>query len=142
MKFGQRPPAGARKTISFLRPLLEGPEAGLRLTNSRSGLVVAHQLLTAFDSASRRTGLLHHDSLSDGCALLIAPSNAIHTFFMRFEIDVAFVKKDGRVLKTRHVLRPWRLAGALGAFVAIELPAGALARSDTRPGDTLVITRQ
>jgi uncharacterized membrane protein (UPF0127 family) len=54
---------------------------------------------------------------------------------------VAFISKDGRVVKTYHALRPWRVAGALRAQAVIELPAGALVDADTRPGDTLRLTR-
>jgi uncharacterized membrane protein (UPF0127 family) len=60
---------------------------------------------------------------------------------MQFAIDVAFVRKDGRVLKTYDALRPWRIAAALWAKAVIELPAGALGRADTRAGDQLVLVR-
>jgi hypothetical protein len=79
--------------------------------------------------------------MPDGSALIIAPSNAIHTFFMRFAIDVAFVAKDGRVLKTRTAMPAWRLAASLRAFAVVELPSGMLDRSDVKPGDQLVIRR-
>ena len=123
----------------FLKRLLEDPHLPHRLINERGGQVIATHLLTAFDSRSRRTGLLKHDSLPEGSALLIAPSNSIHTFFMKFAIDVAFVAKDGRVLKVRHAMPPWRMAGALRGFLVVELPAGVLARSKTSAGDTLRI---
>jgi uncharacterized protein len=121
----------------FAWPLVESPESTRKLVNDRNGVVIADQLLAAFDSRSRRTGLLRHDSLPDGTALIIAPCTAIHTFFMRFDIDVAFVTRDGRVLKMCDTLRPWRLAGAFGSFAVVEMPAGALARCDTRTGDVL-----
>ena len=124
---------------SFLQQLLRAPQSAHCLVNERHGHVIATHLLTAFDSNSRRTGLLKHDSLPEGNALLIAPCNAIHTFFMRFDIDVAFVAKDGRILKVRHAMRPWRIAGALRGFAVVELPAGVLARSETRAGDPLGI---
>jgi len=124
---------------TFLSVLLRSPSSAHQLTNDRSGQAVATQLLTAFDSESRRTGLLKHDSLPPGSALIIAPSNAIHTFFMRFCIDVAFVARDGRVLKIRHAMPPWRMAGALRGFAVIELPSGTLRQTDTRPGDLLTI---
>ena len=124
---------------SFIDPLLRSGEPSLVLANDRHDRIVARTLLTAFDSASRRQGLLKHDCLPEGSALIIAPSSAIHTFFMRFAIDVAFVSRDGRVLKLRSGMPPWRIAGAWRAFAVIELPAGALARADTRPGDVLRI---
>src|SRR6188768_3049543 len=122
---------------SFLSPLLQSGGSSLTLTNTRHRRIVARVLLTAFDSTSRRTGLLGRDSLPDGSALIIAPCQAIHTFTMRFAIDVAFVSRDGRVLKVRQAVPPRRIAVALRAFAVIELPAGALERSDTKPGDRL-----
>ena len=71
--------------------------------------------------------------------MIIAPSNAIHTFFMKFPIDIAFVGRDGRVRKIREAVRPWRMSAALRAYAVIELPAGAIQRSGTVAGDTLVI---
>ena len=132
---------------SFLSPLLQSgpPRAESRgqppfaLTNTRNNRIVARTLLTAFDSASRRKGLLDHDSLADGSAMIIAPTSAIHTFAMRFTIDVMFVSKDGRVLKVRRDVKPRRIAAAWRAFAVVALPAGAIERSDTRPGDRLQV---
>jgi uncharacterized protein len=125
---------------SFLSPLLRSVSSPLALTNTRNNQVVARTLLTAFDSASRRKGLLGRDSLPDGSALIIAPCQAIHTFSMRFAIDVMFVSKDGLVLKVRQAVPPRRIAVALRAFAVVELPAGAIERSGTRPGDQLQIS--
>ena len=125
---------------SFLDPILRSGLSSFALTNNRNNRVLATTLLTAFDSASRRRGLLKQDSLPEGSALIIAPSNAIHTFFMRFAIDVAFVSRDGRVLKVRPNVPPWRMAAALRGFAVIEMPVGALARADTQSGDALRIS--
>jgi uncharacterized protein len=124
---------------SFLAPLLRAPSGNYRLQNTRNGLVVADQLWSAFDSATRKKGLLGRDSMPDGSALLIAPSNAIHTFFMRFPIDIAFVARDGRVVSVRTALPAWRIAFAVRAYAVVELPAGSLARSETVAGDVLSI---
>ena len=123
---------------SFLGPLLRDDSAAYLLENTRAGTVVAERVLTAFDSAQRRKGLLGRDALAEGSALIIAPCNAVHTFFMRFAIDIAFVARDGRVVKTRSAVRPSRIAFAVRAFATLELPAGALARSSTVQGDRLI----
>jgi hypothetical protein len=94
---------------------------------------------TAFDSKTRRTGLLDRDHLPAGHALVIAPCNAVHTFFMKFPIDVAFVTRDGRVSKLRTAVAPWRIAASWRAFAVIELPAGTLADAGTVVGDRLEI---
>ena len=125
---------------SFLDPLLRSRGTPFALTNSRSDRIVARTLLTAFDSASRRQGLLRRDALPEESALTIAPTSAIHTFFMRFAIDVAFVAQDGRVLRLRCDMGPWRMAAAWRGFAAIELAVGALDRADVRPGDRLRLT--
>ena len=126
---------------SFLQPLLREENAGRnRIVNMRSGKVVADQVMTAFDSESRRKGLLAHSSLPASTALIIAPSNAIHTFFMKFAIDIAFVSKDGRVLKIRSRVPAWRMTGSLRAYAVLELAAGSLAISDTQVGDRLSVS--
>jgi uncharacterized membrane protein (UPF0127 family) len=124
---------------SFLGPLVKSPTRGLVLRNARTGRVVADRLLPAFDSHTRRTGLLKHAALADGEAMVIAPTNAIHTWFMKFAIDIAFVARDGRVLKTRDTVRPWRMTGAFGGYAVIEMKAGSFAASDTVRGDVLEI---
>jgi len=123
---------------SFLNPLFRARDTEHVLENTRTGEVVADHLLRAFDSAERRQGLLGRESLAEGSAIIIAPCSAVHTFFMRFAIDIAFVARDGKVLKVRSAVRPWRLAAALGAFAVVELAAGGLARSRTESGDVLI----
>jgi uncharacterized membrane protein (UPF0127 family) len=124
----------------FLGPLLKSSGDRLRLVNERTGLAVATTLEGAFDSASRKRGLLGRDSLPPGHALIIAPSNLVHTFFMRFPIDVLVVARDGRVLKARSEVPSRRLVGALRGFAVIEMAARELERSGTRAGDRLTVS--
>jgi len=126
---------------SWISPLVREPAVRFRLVNARSGAVIADTVAGAFDSETRRRGLLGRDGMTPGEALIIAPTNAIHTFFMRFDIDVAFVARDGRVLKVSAGLRPWRMSAALRAHGVVETPSGAFAASQTTAGDTLVLER-
>ena len=73
------------------------------LRNDRTGQVVAATLEPAFDSASRKRGLLGRDGLPSGYALIIAPSNMVHTFFMRFNIDILIASRDGKVVGRTHI---------------------------------------
>jgi uncharacterized membrane protein (UPF0127 family) len=127
---------------TFLSPIVTGSAESYLLQNSRTGLVIAGEIEPAFDSKTRNRGLLGRPRLDDGSALILAPCSSIHTFFMRFAIDVLFVAKDGCVLKIYSALPAWRIGFASGAFAAIELPAGAAAASDTRSGDTLALARR
>lgn len=97
---------------------------------------------TAFDRKTRNRGLLGRSSLADNAALILAPCNSIHTFFMRFAIDVVFVDRDGHIRRARQSLGPWRIQAAFRAFAVIELASGALERSDTRVGDRLYLAAE
>ncbi len=123
----------------FLQPLLRRPNSGLMLRNTRSGRPVATVVETAFDSADRRRGLLGRDGLAAGHALVIAPTNLVHTFSMRFAIDIIFTARDGRVLKVRKAVPRRRIAGSFGAFAVVELAAGEVDLSDTRVGDVIEV---
>ena len=125
----------------FLKPLLDTSEAAWTLRNARSGMVLAEKLETAFESAVRRRGLLGRSGLDTGTALIIAPCNSIHTFFMKFAIDAVFVSRDGRVRKVYSALPPWRIGFSWNAFAVIELRSSGAARAGTRIGDILEITR-
>ena len=122
----------------FLRPLVDSHADGTILTIAGRG-ALATVLISAFDSASRRRGLLGRRGLADDEALIIAPSNAVHTFGMKFPIDVIYARRDGLVLKVRPDLRPNRVSAAWGAFAVIELAAGAAARAGVRRGDRLAV---
>jgi uncharacterized protein len=124
---------------SFFQPLLREPQRKQVIRNTRNGRVIADDLISAFDSKSRNVGLLNHGSFPQGAAMLIAPTNAVHTFFMRFPIDIAFINREGTVVKVCGSVRPWRIATALRAYGVIELPAGTLAAAETVAGDVLVV---
>lgn len=124
---------------AFLAPLLTRGAGPLRLRNARTGELLASNVTAAFSSETRRTGLLKHDSFPAGQALVIAPTQAVHTFFMKFAIDVVYFRRDGTVVKTVEHLRPWRTSGALRAYGVVELPAGTLARTRAAIGDGLVL---
>jgi hypothetical protein len=127
----------------FLAPLVDAPAGTCVLRNERTGLTVSTTLLPAFDSRSRRRGLLGRHALERRTAIVLAPCQAIHTWFMRFAIDVLFVRKDGTVLKVLPSVSPWRIALSLRAFAVIELAAGEAAESETRAGDRLrVVSRE
>ena len=82
---------------SFLSAVSKaGPGTRFELVAEPSGRVVVPDLEVAVDSATRKKGLLGRDGLADGSGLVIAPTNAVHTFFMRFPIDIVFVTRAGR----------------------------------------------
>ncbi len=98
---------------------------------------MADRALIADDSKSRRTGLLKHDGLAAGEGLWLAPCEAVHTFGMKFPIDVLFLDKKRKVLKIRPDMRKGKMAACLRAHSVLELPSGMAAATRTAPGDEL-----
>jgi uncharacterized protein len=97
---------------------------------------------TADTAASRTHGLLGRDSLAPGHGLILDPCRLIHTFFMRFAIDVVFFDRRLRVTRVARNVRPFRFAwGGWSARVTLELPAGTLHRVPVGPGAQLRIER-
>ncbi len=110
----------------------------MKLVNRRNGAVLAERVERARSMRARMRGLLGRDALAEGDALAIEPCTSIHTFFMRFAIDAAFIARDGKVIRAISDLRPWRATRIYpSAAQVIELPAGTLRRSATGEGDFL-----
>jgi uncharacterized protein len=121
----------------FLDPLVQHPRDAFALQNIETGGIVAAKLEAAFDSPARRRGLLGRTSLEPDVAFVIAPSNAVHTFFMKFPIDIIFVRRDGRVTNVRPAVAAWRLALSPWAFAVIEMAVGGA--DGVRVGDRLQV---
>ncbi|HET8630108.1 MAG TPA: DUF192 domain-containing protein [Thermomicrobiales bacterium] len=114
-----------------------------RVVNESRGSVVAEAAEVARTWWARGKGLLGRRALPEGAGLVIEPCSSIHTWFMAFPIDVAFVAADGRVVRTAHAVRPWRVGPiARGARYVVELPAGTLARTGTEVDDRLALEAQ
>ena len=75
----------------------------------------------------RAIGLLATPALEDPCGLWIEPCHSVHTIGMRYAIDLAFLDRDGRILKLVPRLGPWRAAACRGARSTLELRAGLAA---------------
>ena len=90
-------------------------------------------------SAKRRTGLLKHTSLEPGDGLWIVPCEAVHSFGMKFTIDVIYLDRKRKVKKVRSEMVPRRISGCLTAHSVLELPAGTIARTGTQAGDQVEI---
>ena len=90
---------------------------------------------------TRFKGLMGAASLAEGEGLLIAPSNSVHTHFMRFPIDVLYVSRDLEVVYIDHAMAPWRFGRIhRKARFVIELPAGTAAATGTEVGDRIGVS--
>ena len=115
----------------------------LQAINQTRGTMLCAQLADAGGHAGKTRGLLGRDAIGADEGLLfvrqrIEPFMWMHMFFMRFPIDIVFLDRHDRVVHISHHLRPWRVSPVLfAARKAIELAAGAAARTRTTVGDRI-----
>jgi len=109
----------------------------LNLVNKGTGEVISHKAAIAGSFFSRLVGLMFRKSIDTESALAFYRTISIHTFFMRFPIDVLFLDKESRILKIYKALKPWRLAFCPKAFIVIELPADKSLEKKLKTGDIL-----
>jgi hypothetical protein len=123
----------------FSPPAQAVPQGPLKVTNVTRGTVLATRLEAAHTGPTRRKGLLGRDGLAAGEGLWISPCESVHTFFMRFPIDLVYLDRAHRIKKTRNAVGPWRLSACFSAHSILELPAGTIRETQTERGDTLEI---
>ena len=99
--------------------------------------VVCERCLVATSALARMRGLLGRSGLESGEGLYLQPAPSVHTFFMRFPIDVVFLARDGEVVKVVPGVKPWRTTAARGARAVLELAAGEADRRGIRVRDRL-----
>jgi uncharacterized protein len=85
---------------------------------------------------ARLLGLARIDRAEAGTGLLIPRCSRVHTFGMRFALDLVFLDGDGRPLAVRHQVPPRRIFSERGAIAVLELPAssGCLSRGSVAEG--------
>lgn len=115
------------------------PVASLREVTvvAGDGRVMCERCGVAETPAARMRGLLRRRELLPGEGLLLRPAPSIHTFFMRFPIDVVFLDWDLRVVRVDANVKPWRVRGCHGARAVIELRAGEAVRRGFAQGQRL-----
>lgn len=112
----------------------------MEIINKTKNTLLAKDIVIADTPFKRLKGLLGKKEFREGHALILKPCNSIHTFFLRFAIDVIFVDKQSKVIEAISCLKPFRLTRIYWlSLLAIELPAGIIQSTLICKGDTLQI---
>lgn len=109
----------------------------LEVMNRVRGTVLATRLEVADSPPKRSKGLLGRNGLAPGEGLWIIPCESVHTFFMRFPIDLVYLDRKNTIKKVRIAVGPWRMSACLTAHSVLELPAGTIRETQSQPGDLL-----
>lgn len=113
------------------------PASRLKLDNITRQSVLAQSMEVADHAAARNKGLLGRTGLAAGEGMWIVPCSSVHTFGMKFTIDLVYLGRDKMVKKARSNVAPWRVSACLFAHSVIELPAGTIHATETQAGDRL-----
>ena len=108
-----------------------------KVRNMTRDTQVAERLEVAGSNVERSKGLLGRNELLPGEGMWIIPCEAVHTFFMKFPIDLIYLDKKLRVKKVRRDMKAWRISACFRAHSVLELPAGTIRETQTQCGDVL-----
>jgi uncharacterized membrane protein (UPF0127 family) len=109
------------------------------LVNTTRKTVISDQCRFANSVLKRMVGLLNRKKFAPGEGLLFDRCYGIHTFGMRFPIDVVFLDKEYKVIRTVPALPPFRTCAVPHAIYVLELPAGSIERTGTQAGDQIQV---
>lgn len=113
------------------------PQPRMKVMNTTRQTVLATNLKVADTGRARNKGLLGRNGLSEGEGLWIIPCEAVHTFGMKFPIDLVYLDSKLSVRKVKSAVPATRISVCLSARSVIELPAGVIHATGTRIGDMI-----
>jgi uncharacterized protein len=109
----------------------------LKVINRTRQTVLGTSIEVANHGATRRKGLLGRSGLPSGEGIWIVPCESVHTFWMKFPIDLVYLDRNKKVKKVRSGIPPWRMSVCLSAHSVLEFASGTIHSTQTKPGDWL-----
>ncbi|NLI10121.1 MAG: DUF192 domain-containing protein [Elusimicrobia bacterium] len=110
----------------------------MNIYNQTKNLSLPFDIEKAGSFYSRFLGLMFRKNIAKNKALLLYPGNMIHTCFMRFPIDAAFISKKGEVLEIKENMKPWSFSKMyMGSFFVLETIGGVMSKFVSK-GDKLL----
>jgi len=110
----------------------------VNIVNLTRDKLLLEDAMVADTMFARMKGLIGRSGLESGQGMVLKPANSVHTFGMKFAIDVAFIDRRGRVLRLLKEMVPGRLGPiVLGSVCVVEAAAGEFAKAGLKEGDLL-----
>ncbi len=104
-----------------------------------SGQVLLQRVVPAVGFWQRLRGLMLRRSLPAEEGVLFPDCRSVHTFLMRFPLDLAYLDAENRVVKLVEGLKPWRLSFCPAAEAVLEMNAGRAGDVGLSEGDRLAL---
>jgi len=110
-----------------------------RIVNKTKNIILASQAKIADSFFKRLIGLMFKKGLSKEEALVFFKAPSIHTFFMRFPIDILFLDREGKVLRIVKKVNPYRVVFCKNSYITIEFSSKNNNLAQTSKGDFIII---
>jgi hypothetical protein len=111
----------------------------LKLINKTSNTIISENVMVANTYFKRLKGLMFTKELPDQSALHIVPCSEIHTFNMRYSIDVLYLDRNNNILAIDEEMQPGKIGKSVkNAVSVVELPRGKVKRGSVKIGQALV----
>jgi uncharacterized membrane protein (UPF0127 family) len=110
----------------------------LQLVNLSSDQLVADNIDCAHTFFKRLKGLMFTSDLNSGAGLHIKPCQSIHTFFMKYSIDILYLNEHNVVVALDESMEPGKIGKRCSNAVSVvELPSGTVKKTNTKIGNNL-----
>ena len=117
------------------------PQSHISISNKTRSTMVCRKGRIANTFLTRLFGLLGSRKLDPDAGLLIQPCSGVHTFGMKFAIDIVALDREYRVVGVWSDIGPWRIRGlSRRTRRVLELPSGQIERAMISVGDELALT--
>lgn len=109
------------------------------LIDASQEIIIAKEVRDATTFWQRLLGLLGKKDLSVEQGLIIEPCKIVHTFFMKFALDIIFLNQRDRVVNIIENMPPNRISPFINeAQVVVELKAGVSKNKEIRLGNKII----
>lgn len=113
----------------------------MEIINKNNNKLLASKVIIADTFITRFKGLMLKKNLEEDAAMLIHPCNSVHTFFMKFPLDIIFISKEYEVIYVMENMLPGKTSSFIRKSMGVlELPSGTIEKTNTKKGDFLNIT--
>lgn len=112
----------------------------MKIYNSTQNNLIADKVEVAKNFFTRSIGLLSRRVISSGESLIIKPCCSVHTFFMRFPIDVLFVNRKNEIVAMYEDIKPFRILPIhWNSLYVIELKSGQISEKNICLSDIIIV---
>ena len=112
----------------------------MKIYNSTQNNLIADEVKVAKTFIKKTFGLILRNDISEADGLIIKPCNSIHTFFMRFPIDVLFVDRKNKIIALHENVKPWRILPIhFNSSYVIEIKSGQISAKTISRHDIIQI---